>query len=427
MEDTERVKVQFVTREEELKVPEAPIYVPSSLKRYGLSEVVNQLLIQQSGDDTKKPIPFDFFADGTVLTSSINDYLTSQGLSTESTLVLEYARSILPPSFSASYAHDDWISSVKASKDSNSAIATGSYDGIVRLWEHSEVADSLAAHSGPVKAVTWTGPKSLVTGGFDRILCLWDVEAPKSGKNKISAALQGHTASVDDVAAKGSRIVSASADTTVRVWSTNYKDMPEVDKKPESASTASRKRRKLASASLPASRLRTSLLTLEGHSAPVTGVTFHNTDDHVVYSVSQDHSIRTWDITTGTAVDTRTTSFPLLSVTKLDSGLVACGSSARHITLHDPRSKTNTTQSQLIGHTNFVVSLAPAPHSSYMLLSGSHDGTARVWDVRANKAVYTIPRQSGEKSAVYGVDWHSSIGILSGGKDKQLQINTVSI
>jgi len=37
----------------------------------------------------------------------------------------------------------------------------------------------------------------------------------------------------------------------------------------------------------------------------------------------------------------------------------------------------------LRGHTNAVVGLAPDPSSAFGLVSGSHDGTVRVWDVRS--------------------------------------------
>ena len=43
-----------------------------------------------------------------------------------------------------------------------------------------------------------------------------------------------------------------------------------------------------------------------------------------------------------------------------------------------------------------------------MLASGSHDGTVRVWDVRAGgggTSMYTLKRESGQGGKVFGVDW----------------------
>lgn len=60
-----------------------------------------------------------------------------------------------------------------------------------------------------------------------------------------------------------------------------------------------------------------------------------------------------------------------------------------------------------------------------MILSGSHDGTVKVWDVRTNSSMYTISRQSKDATAkVFAVGWEKDIGILSGGTDKKLQINS---
>lgn len=39
-----QVQVRFTTRNEDLAVGDTPIFVPTSLKRYGLSQIVNHLL-----------------------------------------------------------------------------------------------------------------------------------------------------------------------------------------------------------------------------------------------------------------------------------------------------------------------------------------------------------------------------------------------
>ena len=96
----------------------------------------------------------------------------------------------------------------------------------------------------------------------------------------------------------------------------------------------------------------------------------------------------------------------------------------------------------LRGHTNAVVSLVPDPASSYQLVSGSHDGTCKIWDIRSvrNEAgierigdsVYTIERDSakgkpkpvgGEGVKVFGVAWDREVGVVSAGEDKRVQIN----
>lgn len=468
--ESQQLRVRLVTRDTDYAVSDAPILVPVALKRYGLSEVVNQLLQQQreadeENDEEYKHVPFEFLVDGELLRSSLDDTLTAKGLSTEAVLTLEYTRAVLPPSYLASYSHPDWVAAVDIFQPENAdrrygkanpqdqgvaidaPIATGSYDGVVRLWSRAgRVSHQLLAHNAAVKAVKWTAQDRLVSASADRTLCLWkttlpdaeellgaDEEPTLNANSSIVALLRGHTAAVNNVAVNHlGNIVSASADGTLRVWNTNYKSLPQYEAPVASTSTATQKRRRIAAAALPAARTRTSAATLSGHSSAVEAVVFHARDAQTVHSVGQDHTIRTWDLAAGAQIDVRTTQFPLLAISTLSElGLLACGSSARHITLHDPRAGASATltQATLVGHTNFVVDLAPSPVSPYMLASASHDGTARVWDVRAQKCLYVLPRQSGQKgpggvAAVFGVDWDKDVGIVSCGKDKQLQINS---
>lgn len=128
--------------------------------------------------------------------------------------------------------------------------------------------------------------------------------------------------------------------------------------------------------------------------------------------------------------------------------LLATGSTARHITLIDPRaSATQVAVMTLRGHSNAVVSLDTNPNSEYGLVSGSHDGTCRIWDIRSvrpggaggvgegqvGESVYVIERESvkgdgkkrvgGEGIKVFGVVWDAEVGILSASEDKRVQVN----
>ena len=137
------------------------------------------------------------------------------------------------------------------------------------------------------------------------------------------------------------------------------------------------------------------------------------------------------------------------------SVLLAAATAARHITLVDPRvSATTTSVLTLRGHKNMVSSLAAGPDNDYSLVSGSYDGTCRVWDLRSVRAataavgsggsvsesVYVIERESsrqqqqqqqqrktagdvpGRGAKVFAVAWDSTFGIVSAGEDKMVQI-----
>jgi ribosome biogenesis protein len=99
----------------------------------------------------------------------------------------------------------------------------------------------------------------------------------------------------------------------------------------------------------------------------------------------------------------------------------------------------------LRGHANKIVAIAPDPESAWGLVSGSHDGTCRVWDLRSTRqgtrdeggglvgeSVYIVERESakagkrpvaGDGIKVLSVVWDREVGIVSGGEDKRVQIS----
>lgn len=445
---SDQVKIRFFTRDkdESIHVLDNPLLAPVQLRRYGLSEIVNHLLESKNPDTHHKPIPFDFLIKGTILKTSIQEYLIANGLSSEVSLELEYTRAVLPPSFLSSFNNEDWVSSIDLLDQTTTVnnvtsapkILSGSYDGIVRVYNLSgQVVNQLAGHSQPIKSVKFISPTRIVSAGNDRSLRLWksvinneqdDSEDEDQTNGKTIAILEGHKAPVVSLDVCKDRILSASSDNSVGFWSTNYKEMTTAQKIDIGTSTSSKKRAKLAIGDASVRR-KSPLSFMEGHAQPVEGVIFDGNDSTVGYSCSQDHTVKTWDLVTSRCVDTRTTSYSLLSIAQLKKvQLIACGSSARHITLHDPRvnaSSSAIVHNKLVGHTNFVVSLAASPDNEYLLSSASHDGTVKVWDIRANKSLYTLFRNGETKPSckIFDVKWDKEIGLVSGGSDKKIQIN----
>ena len=486
-----QIKVQFITSLSDLKLPEntGPILVPTSkclivyieenltsdlrvidLRRYGLSTLVNHLL------GTESPTPFEFLISRSFLRTSLDDFLTAKGLSSENVLTVEYVRSLIPPLHVISYEHDDWVSSVdilsneslagkwadgaKVPKMGQERILSGSYDANIRVWNTSSEVLAMSpsaaegGHSAGVKAAKFLSTSQLVSSSLDRTIRIWEyTESTENMSAHISPKLElyGHRASIDDISvhAPSHRILSASADHTVGVWSTKKSNAPAAQESLFSTvGQSSSKRRKLK---IPHNTpKRGPIAELRSHSAPVSSVRFAENDSTVGYSASWDHTLRTWDLATAALVDTRTTSHALLSLEELpELHLIAAGTSARHITLIDPRVSAATTSTMTLrGHTNSVVSMARNPSNAYSLVSGSHDSTCRIWDVRSTKpgraqenaslsegavseSIYTIQREAirqkskrmpGEEK-VLDVAWDQHLGIVSAGEDKKLQIN----
>lgn len=426
-----------------------------ALRRVNLSQLVNSLL------HNPKPVPFEFLVNGQYLRTSIEEWLTQNAVSAETVLAVEYVRALVPPKKVTSFEHDDWVSAVDilsagspvgkwtkgtSVQSGQERILSASYDGLLRVWDMS--GDVLATSQPPnnggritsLKSAKWISDKKLAAAGMDGVVRIFKYdEDARTITNTLE--LYSHRWPVEDIAVHtpSNRLLSASSDTTISLFSTSAKDSPAApaDLLP-SSNAASNKRQKLSKSShtVPS---RGALSTLTGHAAPVSSIIFKPNDATVAYSSSHDHTLRTWDLPTSTCVDTRTTGHSLLSLVALPKlSLLATGTSARHITMIDPRaSATKISITTLRGHANGVVSLDTDPNNEYRLVSGSHDGTARIWDIRgvgegqSGAPVYTIYRDgmgetvksSGDGVKVFGVRWESEVGIVSVGEDKKVQIN----
>ncbi|KAK4250682.1 WD40-repeat-containing domain protein [Corynascus novoguineensis] len=477
-----QVKVTFTTTEADLQLPESKrqLLVPADIRRYGLSRVLNSESMLDTGS-----IPFDFLVSGSFLRTSLEDYLTSNGLSLETNLTLQYVRSLIPPVYEASFEHDDWVSAVDVLSETSPSgrwsgdsfqrgqdrILSASYDGLLRIWNASgqilttSPSGSHGGHTASIKAAKFLTNSQLASAGMDQTVRVWKYTETDqfSGDLKPTLELYGHTGSIDSLEVDGAskRILTASADGAIGFWSTSKASAPEADASLLPGAHAS-KRRKITTSLTAAQRGPLSLMQI--HSAPASAAVFDPRDRTVAYSVSQDHTLRTIDLTTSAVVSTLTTTHPLLSLCALSragagassssptSPLLAAGTAARHITLVDPRASTSTTSVMTLrGHTNKVVSLCASPQNDYALVSGAHDGTCRIWDLRSvrpatkdegglgsvSEPVYVIERESvrqggakskkpvaGEGCKVFGVVWDASLGIFSGGEDKKVQVNS---
>ncbi|MCJ1443110.1 MAG: ribosome biogenesis protein ytm1 [Stictis urceolatum] len=303
-------------------------------------------------------------------------------------------------------------------------------------------------HTAGIKSVKFIDSTHAASAGHDRSIRIWRIEDDGSKLETTvnfipELELCGHKWGINaiDIHNSSSRLLSGSDDWTLGVWSTQKSGAPAA---PEvllpQTSRLSKKRRKVSSSQVPQKGC---LSQLKGHTGSVSDTIFAPNDHTVAYSASQDHTLRTWDIPTGSLVDTRTTMNPLCSIEAIpDLNLVAVGNSARFITLVDPRaSATTTSVMTLRGHTNQVVTLSRDPGNKHGLLSGSHDGTCRIWDLRSTKnsadgtvseSIYTLPRRwlkigekrvAGEGVKVFSSVWDKEVGIVSGSEDKKVQID----
>ncbi|CAG8525155.1 39128_t:CDS:2 [Gigaspora margarita] len=192
-EEENQIQVRFVTQQKEFAVTDSAILVPTKLRRYGLSEIINHLL----GFDNQ------------FLRTSLEEYLQTKELSTENILIIEYVESMLPPTSLSTFQHDDWISAVKGYN--KSLFLTGSYDNHVRIFNTSgECLQTLLGHIAPIKSVEWV---SLKDGQYTP---LYDCK--------------GHKESVECISVNSSctEFVSVSLDSSILLWTTTQPETSHV-------------------------------------------------------------------------------------------------------------------------------------------------------------------------------------------------------
>ncbi|KAG2450685.1 hypothetical protein HYH02_004524 [Chlamydomonas schloesseri] len=450
MAEETQVLVKFVTKlPAHLRVPETPVAVPSDLKRYGLSQIINHLLALDP------PRPFDFLIDGELVRKSLEQHLLAHNLSAESTLEVEYVPAVVPPQQKNSTPHDDWVSSVDGSRCApasssggapSGVVVSGSYDGLLRLWNGDlEAVASVSAHAGGVNCARFL-PKSqgdlLLTSGKDRLVKMWRLESPEDGSEagpscRLVATYRGHEDGVEAVAASpsGRRIASCGWDGKLLVWE-GGRAVAEAAEAEEAAGTAeaSKKKRKTGAAngSTPAGAggltVAEPSADLRGHLHCVSSVAWPA--ENSLFSGGWDHSVRRWDVSSGAAADTYNGSKAVLCIASHAASptLVAFGCSDRALRLWDTRGKSGSDALAVTAqgaHGGWVTAVAWCPSSQHHIASGSHDGTIKMWDIRTQIPLGTLSHHTDKVLALGwlgGAEAGHARGLVSGGADCQLRM-----
>ncbi|XP_050363307.1 transcription initiation factor TFIID subunit 5 isoform X3 [Argentina anserina] len=244
---------------------------------------------------------------------------------------------------------------------------------------------------------------SLVAGGFsDSSLKVWDMA--KIGQQSVGSDLQGEngTASSEQVAGSnggkrpytlfqghsgpvhsatfsplGDFILSSSADSTIRLWSTN---------------------------------LNANLVCYKGHNYPVWDVQFSPVG-HYFASASHDRTARIWSMDRIQPLRIMAGHLSDVDCVQWHSNCnyIATGSSDKTVRLWDVQS--GECVRIFIGHRSMILSLAMSPDGRYMA-SGDEDGSIMMWDLSTGRCVTPL---MGHTSCVWTLAFSGEGSLLASG------------
>ena len=301
--------------------------------------------------------------------------------------------------------HNWWVWSAAFSPD-ESRIVTASQDGTAIVWsvDTAQPGPPFTGHTGPVYAAAFSPDgKSVVSGGYDNRLLIWQPDQVRpfdyplvvaGGTNPPPQyrALEGHTGPVHTVAfsANGKLVLSGSNDNTLKLWDS-------------------------ASGKL--------IKSLRGHGGWVDSAVF-SPDGHSVLSGSHDNGIKLWSITgyeevrvlQGRVLQGHTDAV-LSAACSRDGTKIVTASRDRTAKVWD-FATGNMLQDFEEGH-DYLASTAAFFPDGKRLLTAAADNTTRVWDLSAGTQLLRLDRTG--RSSVVSLS-HDAKLVLSGSDEQTAKL-----
>lgn len=446
----ETVRVKFVTKMQDMRVPSTPIDVPTTLTREGLSEILNHLLGM-----SKLEFQILCIEDELLLQSTIAEHLMSVGKSTESILTLEYFIRSEAPKQNGAEEHPDWVSCVDGQLGTH--LVTGCYDGAIRVFDtKGQTLATATNHTQPIKAIAThrgsDGEIYIVSASKDRTVVLWQFA---SDSLSVVAVCCGHTDSVESIAMskESNKFASGCYDGTICLWNTPTESDVEDSDGPSTKRQKTGDARKASTTSKLAP-----FALLSGHTQCVGAIAWVDGNKGIsnkdcksaLVSGSWDHSLRIWNIDQLCCTRVIHCSKVVTALAVSQNGLIASAHPDHAIRLWDTRDVAET--ENIIaratlrrgGHNGWVSSLSFQPvdqsesqEVDRFLASVSYDKSMCLWDMRAigKKTPKNKSEEEGKISRasashiirdvhdgkILCVDWRQSNTLATGGDDAKLK------
>ncbi len=285
--------------------------------------------------------------------------------------------------------HHSVVSALAFSPDEQ-RIATGSWDGVIKVWDVANGA--LRWTSPPVDAILRVAfspdGRALASAGTDGHVRIWE-----GTSGALLQTLADHVGLVGHVdwSPNGKLLASAGYDAHIRLWETTGDNAAPLKPTP--------------------------VKRLAGHSDVVTGLTF-SPDGRTLATTSEEGTVKFWNVKSGTLNETIPVQSRLWNLAWTQDGrYLASGELDRAFWVWDMQQHKQRTT--FYGNLGPVRAVAFTPDSG-SLITANEDGSVRVWDMLSGQC---IQNWQGFAHTVHDVAWSpSSTQIASGGNDEIITI-----
>ena len=322
------------------------------------------------------------------------------------------------------------LQAVAETRSVDNSVLPEAEDALHRALHASRLVHTIAGHTDEVYDVAFRPDGTrLATASADGTVKVWDAT---QGAELLT--LSGHTNYVYSVAysGDGARLVTGSEDGTAKVWNANIGEevltlSGHVDAVRDAAFSPDGLLIATASVDGAAKVWSAStgelLRTLAGHGDGVEGVVF-SPDSERLATASRDGTAKVWDVATGTELLTLSghTDWVYAIAFSPDGTRLVTASADRTAKVWD--ASTGQELTTLYGHVHLVIGIAYSPDGT-RIATAAGDLTVKVWDAATGRELMTLP---GHNDWVYGVAFSPDgkhLATASG--DKTARIWAVSI
>ncbi|KAK4190163.1 WD40-repeat-containing domain protein [Podospora australis] len=287
--------------------------------------------------------------------------------------------------------HVQGIYSMCKDKNDISSVASGSGDGVVKVWDLTsrEQAWRVSAHSNIVKGLSFTNDKKLLSCATDGIK-LWDPYTQIDDPEPLATWQEGGPYTSLSVHRTGNVFASSSGAGCIRVWDLDHSSAPQTIQWPSFTDT-------------------------------ITDVCFNQVETSVIGSVATDRSVILFDLRTNTPVIKTVLKFAANRIVfnPMEAMNMAVASEDHNIYIFDARNFDKAQNIQK-GHVAAVMDVEFSP-TGEELVSGSYDRTIRIWrrDQGTSRDMYHTKRMQRVFRTCWTMD---SKYLLSGSDDGNVRL-----